>query len=397
MLKETRQSNFHKICNIVGKADNVIDKVEISKSNIFKMYAIAGLIDQKKFNKSLECMTEEENREANDAINQTHLPADIIISDTIPIKHLEIIVDDKGDIYRQRVHIFDKQDWIHFSECYDKETLEEEYSNRTTFDSIDISSVTIVGAITLSLDRFVEQSETTNNPIRTMTIPIIYVMSENKPVLAVEASHAYCQFVNLFMPFGTDRSTNMAIYNGCEWAMATLNTWYSIEVSLLNPLINYRTANKQIVIPQTKTRSGKKKTPAKIKYYKTIYIEDESLDQFFEEKKNESGEINRHCLMWYVTGHWRHYTNGKKVFIQGYWKGEGRFSGIEAETRQRELVLDENDLPKERVPKPKEPARRLFVDSSYDEHVHCECGQMIGSDHLAERCEKCGTLVMYRN
>ena len=35
--------------------------------------------------------------------------------------------------------------------------------------------------------------------------------------------------------------------------------------------------------------------------------------------------FTRKTLSWYVIGHWREYkASGKKVFIQGYWKGEMR-------------------------------------------------------------------------
>ena len=29
----------------------------------------------------------------------------------------------------------------------------------------------------------------------------------------------------------------------------------------------------------------------------------------------------QHTLCWYVIGHYRHYQNGRKVWINGYWKG----------------------------------------------------------------------------
>lgn len=399
MRNETRESNIKKIHSIVKKADNVIDKVEVAKSDVFKLFSIAGLVDQK-FNKSLDCMTKEEKNEADDAINKVPLPADIVISNTIPIKHIEIVVNERDDVVRHRVLIFDKKDWVPLGTTKDEEKISDNdfgYTYNDDDEIIDIASATIIGAITLFLD----QSKTNPDGIgRVVTMPIIYVKKEDKPILAIEATNSYLKIFNKFVPFGTEAPVDMAIYAGAEWAVATLNIWYAIEVSLLNPLINYRTVNTRMVVPQTKTRNGKKKTPAKIKYYKTIYIEEESLDQFFEEQKNEKGEINRHCLMWYVTGHWRQYKDGKRIFIQGYWKGEGRFSGIEAETRQRELVLDEDDLPKERIQKPKEPARRLFVDPSYYEKVRCECGQCVvagtSTDHVGERCDVCHTLIMYR-
>ena len=394
MLNEVRESNIRKIYNIVKKADNVTDKVEISKSDVFKLFSIAGLVDQK-FNKSLDCMTEEEKHEAEDAIIKAPLPADIIISDTVPIKHVEIIVNERNDVVKHRVLIFDKKDWIPLGTTKEEEkTPDGDFDHTYDDNEINIETATIIGAVTL----FLYEYNTEPKISRTVTMPILYVKKEDKPILGIEATNSYLKNFNRFIPFGGEAPVNEAIYESGEWALGTLNIWYAIQVSLLNPLIDYRTVNNQTVVPQTKTRNGKKKTPAKVKYYKTIYIEEETIDQFFEEQKNEKGEINRHCLMWYVTGHWRKYKNGKRIFIHGYWKGEGRFSGVEAETRQRELVLNEEDLPKERIQKPiePEPVRRLFVDPSYNEKVRCECGKYVGTDHLAERCDACNTFVMYR-
>ena len=42
-------------------------------------------------------------------------------------------------------------------------------------------------------------------------------------------------------------------------------------------------------------------------------------DGDIKEKVKQSKKMN--CPCWYVIGHWRKYKNGRKVFIQGYWKG----------------------------------------------------------------------------
>jgi hypothetical protein len=50
----------------------------------------------------------------------------------------------------------------------------------------------------------------------------------------------------------------------------------------------------------------------------------------------------RKSMIWYVTGHWREYKSGKRIFIQGYWKGALRHSKDDVipnlEPRERELV-----------------------------------------------------------
>lgn len=367
-----------KLNSIISKhKNNAIDKIDVSIDEEYKLLAVAGLIDEKHNNLASK-MTKEELKDAYNALCQTILPADILVNDTIPVKDASIYhANESAPDVDSRFLIFDKEDWFTVGEAN-----EESIKHNTI--------VTIVGVI-------ITISSQSNGNDRCV-IPIITIESDSiQPQLALELHNAYKMEGGSILTRRHSSFTDFTLVLLGKLMTRLLGLWYATQVTLLNPLINYRTVQHQIHIT-SKTRKGKKKSGApKIKYYKTIYVESEVLDQFFEDQKNERGEINRHCLMWYVTGHWRHYANGKKVFIQGYWKGEGRFSGIEAETRQRELVLDEDDLPKEKVPKPKEPTKRLFVDSSYDEHVHCECGQLFGSDHLAKRCEKCNTLVMYRN
>ena len=330
-----------------------IDVVDFVHDDRFKLLSVAGVIDSK-YSKLASSMTEEEMTEARDQLNATIIPNGIVIENTIPIKDITLKHDLSKNKYR--LVIFDDTNWI--------------LMNKTT---------TIIGIVLGYVDTY------------TYVFPIVMTETE----LGIELSNSFLYRYGKITKHAYDGKLYIHLFSGLLGDVVWyLNIWYAIQVTLLNPLIQFRTKEGKIAVQQ-KSRSGKKKSP-KIKYYKTIYIESEELDQFFDKKEDENGKTHYHCLMWYVTGHWRHYANGKKVFIQGYWPGEGRFSGIEAETRQRELVLDEDDLPKERVPKPKEPVKRLFVDSSYDEHVHCECGQLVGSDHLAERCEKCGTLVMYR-
>jgi hypothetical protein len=65
------------------------------------------------------------------------------------------------------------------------------------------------------------------------------------------------------------------------------------------------------------------------------------IDKAFEKR----GFIRR-SMIWYVTGHWREYKKtGKRIFIQGYWKGALRDMKSTAfqnlEPRERELVTSE--------------------------------------------------------
>jgi len=346
------------------------DMIDMKIDSRFKLSALAGLIDMK-YAKDEKEMTKEELNQACIEIGKVKLPADIIVQNTVPIKDI-ILKDDYNPKQSYRFILFKEEDWI-----------VREY---TVVDG----SLTIIGILVTYIDNNVNDGA--------VIFPITMFSHEECNELSLELSMSFKFWHNAIVSKGYEPH-NVILYSRMitEEGLWKLNAWYCVQVSLLNPLIRFKTKEKNVIVSQ-KTRKGKKKSGApKVRYFKTIYIDNEPINQFFDKKEDENGKTHYHCLMWYVTGHWRHYANGKKVFIQGYWKGEGRFSGIEAETRQRELVLDEDDLPKERVPKPKEPVKRLFVDSTYDEHVRCECGQLTGSDHLTERCDKCNTLVMYRN
>ena len=114
--------------------------------------------------------------------------------------------------------------------------------------------------------------------------------------------------------------------------------WYGIQVSLLNPAIkevfDTHTNPKYAMVDNKKDRKGKTKT--KIRYVKRLNMSED----VFEEALTHSYVRTKLC--WYVTGHWREYTSGKRVFIQGYWKGALRDTK-NADIREREIVFPEKE------------------------------------------------------
>ena len=107
---------------------------------------------------------------------------------------------------------------------------------------------------------------------------------------------------------------------------------------LLNPVIAYRC--KRETIPDPNVKSNKNKKGPK-KYVKKLIIGDLSDMEFGEKKSKHIKEP-----FWWVTGHWREYKSGKKIFIEGYWKGPFRKYGIaNTEPREREMVF-ESDMDK---------------------------------------------------
>ena len=129
----------------------------------------------------------------------------------------------------------------------------------------------------------------------------------------------------------------MERYNLSQWLGAFLETWYGIEIAMLHP-----TVKEVFVHPKVKKEKISKKDRAEYghkvyRYVKHHYTTDDELNDAIYGK--ESHPFNRKALIWYVSGHWREYKTGKKVFIQPYWKGALRATK-KAEPRNREIVIE---------------------------------------------------------
>lgn len=114
-------------------------------------------------------------------------------------------------------------------------------------------------------------------------------------------------------------------------------TWYGIQIALLHPIVKEVFQSPKTVIDETaerKTKKNGKKRP--LRYIKRHIINADD----FTEKLHGNRSFQRHTLVWYVIGHWRAYSNGKKVFIKPYWKGALRDTKS-ANAREREIVLEE--------------------------------------------------------
>lgn len=115
----------------------------------------------------------------------------------------------------------------------------------------------------------------------------------------------------------------------------TISTWIGIQLALLNPVIKERTRIE--TVPDMNNNLNKKKGKGPKRYVKKVTIGDISDMNFGQKRKNNITEP-----FWWVSGHWREYKSGKKVFIQGYWKGPFREFGniCEGEPRERQIVVE---------------------------------------------------------
>lgn len=121
-----------------------------------------------------------------------------------------------------------------------------------------------------------------------------------------------------------------------------ITAFYSVNAALLNPVVVDVYNNKTSRIPDRSITAKKPSKRGKIRYIKRHFMTVDDVDKAFEKR----GFV-RKAMIWYVTGHWREYKSGKKVFIQGYWKGALRnMKGTvfkDLEPRERELVTKEEE------------------------------------------------------
>ena len=131
---------------------------------------------------------------------------------------------------------------------------------------------------------------------------------------------------------------NMA-YN---FIFGALGTWYGIQIALLHPEIRTVMSNRYGIRPNDMGTSTASKTsnPRNTEYVKMYRIVDD-LDLQKHMSINK-GSFVRKTMAWYVIGHWRHYINGKQVFIQGYWKGEMRDLKCNLDKGRNRIVRPKN-------------------------------------------------------
>ena len=117
--------------------------------------------------------------------------------------------------------------------------------------------------------------------------------------------------------------------------------WYALQQCLLNPiLVNYVSRYKEEVKPSRINSKKKGKLPPK-RYVKRNTILFDKMDR--EISINHEDKHKKKMPLWHVTGHWRTYKKtGKRIFVQGYWKGPLREYKYTDEPREREIVQYDN-------------------------------------------------------
>lgn len=115
-----------------------------------------------------------------------------------------------------------------------------------------------------------------------------------------------------------------------------LQLWYGVQITLLNPITERVFIHKRNNDSQEEKHKTNYRKP-KIMYVKKYYISKDDLFQAMN--RNVTHQIS--CTLWYVIGHWRNYKSGKRIWIDGYWKGEDRKKiNKDNEVMVRERIID---------------------------------------------------------
>lgn len=238
------------------------------------------------------------------SIGQGRIPSDIFFAGNIPLLDCDITVDEQdidkinGQVCSYRVVIFSDY----------KERLAEVHDDAV-----------YVGAIVLKTGS------------RTVFIPISVCEGVDTIMLGNCGWHNYPASQRQLY---ARQVTQMDIVS---MGYAFLSTWYGIQIALLHPTVKdvFRHPKTEKVYDGNASKNGKRKRITRYIRKHTINAADIEAAMYGTER-----EFTRHILVWYVIGHWRHYADGRKVFIQPYWKGALRELKMNLDDRERQIVTD---------------------------------------------------------
>lgn len=220
------------------------------------------------------------------------IPADLIISNTVPLKKAKYRIFNNGK---------DCLFWI--------ETIDIEDTNEA-FGVLNLILEGENGGVSVLL--FIEDGYIT-------TGSELYFSSKK---LGTYAKELISDNVNFFeCQFGT-----------------CLGFWYSIQIAMLHPQMKTVFATSKLKPIEKPVRNSKHKPKKrKVTYVRQRVVKAEDVNAV-------QREIKRNCLAWYVIGHWREYKSGKRIFIQGFWKGALRETKANQDLGRNRLIESEADI-----------------------------------------------------
>lgn len=323
--------------------NQITDVIYLENSDIMRLFK--PVIDLEKVKKDKE---------------QVKLLPDIIFANTVPLKNFRVIMNMNNTIYDEIIYTFQSYDMCPISST---PKFSEGDDINEFFDRIKGSKNVVIPFAQIS--EFYQNSKEDFSFIVTdvalMTIKFKWTehgrpfeMSLKIPITITSNDITPSRYILEWKGQGTDvlkkyeiPGTGMIDIGSRDIGYTTRGhiefgvlVYYAINVLLLNPVIKevfYENSTEETVT--TGQPAGKTKK-APIRYIKRHKINSDNIYSGF----SKQGFVRR-AMIWYVTGHWREYKSGKRIFIQGYWKGALRNARNSAfpnlEPREREIVTDE--------------------------------------------------------
>ncbi len=242
--------------------------------------------------------------------NKITIPSDIFFANTIPLKDCEIEVDESDITY---------ENGTNGVKCRYRIVVLEDFEDRIR--KAEQNEIIEVGYIAMFAGNISNEFMGTR----------IYIQK------GVDSIIMGALFATSKIKNGMDFDDDMKFYLIQNTLGSCMGTWYSVQVSLLNPRTQTVYLNPAKVknenYRKAKTEEERKRVAKYVKHY---YLKDDEVETAIYGDSKHRG-IERKCLVWYVIGHWRTYKNGKIIFVQPYWKGELR--DIKRNLDERERLL----------------------------------------------------------
>lgn len=273
-------------------------------------------------------MPEEQNKNFRDIIYDKGtvaiIPTDIILQRTVPIVGMTFDFSHISDISKYicamntdvilgaDVVLF--EGWERFSESYVTGSIEEfNDDNKKAYTSCIISAIVL---------RW-------NNSLDDLIIPIHFVPWEQE--LTFDS-------MVIFKNIKYHEAKEMIKFVNVSYELADLfisvvfilSIWYGCQLAMLHPATVTIFQNPEYIKRSREDRlKQKSKKKSSVKYVKRHVIKQGAIKEALIEAATAHGQTGgesqrayeRHTLLWRVIGHYRTYSNGKKVWIKPHWKG----------------------------------------------------------------------------
>ncbi len=138
----------------------------------------------------------------------------------------------------------------------------------------------------------------------------------------INKNHLYVKFTNLFQYDNVKQSKEDIMISAINLVSHYMTHWYALQIMLLNPVIKEQlfvaTKKEKLRISESYITGSETNTKKK---RKTKYVKYKTISQVL---LHSDILRKKHAMCWYVIGHYRHYRDGRKTWVHGYWKGPMR-------------------------------------------------------------------------